>query len=157
MSGLPPLSSIGSTLGGGSSKEDRTRGPSPHHEPKLLPQSPQDSPVRSATTRAAGPAAAFVTAAGASPVDRSGGGDEDDGGRGGASPAVVCTWEIECDDEHGQGSARQGLVAGLAPAFLHKFIFGLGASFGFNALVVCNGYVVGRNVATCVCAFIHNQ
>ena len=35
------------------------------------------------------------------------------------------------------------LAASLAPALLQKFIFGLGASFGFNALVVANGCVLG--------------
>lgn len=91
-----------------------------------------------------------MTGAGASPVGGGGGG----GGRGssdsigeaagtstsgGPGSVAASTWEIE-----GHGVARKApLAASLAPALLQKFIFGLGASFGFNALVVANGCVLG--------------
>lgn len=149
---LPINTAVSSSAGaggssGGSSSGNRNRGPSPasssstHHEPKLLPQSPQDSPVRGAAAARGGGHAGYVTGAGASPM---GGGSSDIIGdaagtstSGGPGSVAVTTWEIES-----HGVARKApLAASLAPALLQKLIFGLGASFGFNALVVANGCV----------------
>lgn len=153
---LPINTAVSSSSGAGGSSSgsssNRNRGPSPassstHHEPKLLPQSPQDSPVRGAAVARSSGHAGYVTGAGASPV---GGGSSDSIGdaagtstSGGPGSVAVTTWEIE---SHGV-ARKTPLAASLAPALLQKLIFGLGASFGFNALVVANGCV-------CMCALL---
>ncbi len=93
-----------------------------HHAPKLLPQSPQDSPVRGVKPADRGALLPGVTGAGA-------------GGEGIESPAAAAAmqWEME----HVKGAGH--MASSLAHPTLMKLIFGLGASFGFNALVVANG------------------
>jgi hypothetical protein len=121
---------------------------------KLLPQSPQDSPLRGATTtnitNNGRGSAAYVTAAGASPVGGGAGGDGGHGSPGSKVGVAAGVWEIESHGGGGGGMTRGAMAAGLAPAFLQKFIFGLGASFGFNALVVANGWV-----RACVCTSVY--
>lgn len=159
---LPINTAVSSSAGaaaaaGGSSSSNRNRGPSPassstHHEPKLLPQSPQDSPARGAAVARSSGHAGYVTGAGASPLGGGGGGRGSSDAIGdaagtstssGPGSVAVSTWEIESHEF----ARKAPLATSLAPALLQKLIFGLGASFGFNALVVANGYV-------CVCCLV---
>lgn len=97
------------------------------HIAKLLPQSPQDSPVRvyskKADQQGANSSNNGATAAGVA--------------LGGSSAS---SWDVEQADQSPTHSpSKQLLSASLAPAMIQKLIYGLGASFGFNALVVSNG------------------
>ena len=104
-----------------------TNSSSGSHIAKLLPQSPQDSPVRVYSNKTdqqdANTSNNGATAAGVAL---------------GGSPAS--SWDVEQTNHSPTHSpSKQLLPAILAPALMEKLIYGLGASFGFNALVVSNG------------------
>jgi len=56
------------------------------------------------------------------------------------SDRIASPWDVEQPRQHvTAGLSSHRMSTTLAPALLQKIVFGLGASFGFNALVVANG------------------